>query len=321
MWYACRVADPERPSDEDLLSLAVPFAKRFVQRWDCYSRQLDDGRYICIHSPLRTGDLVAHLRGDVTLGTYLLDQQSRARFIVLDADDDQSFERLVGAAPKLAGEGAPAYLEKSRRGGHLWLFLAQAVPGHKVRAFGKGVAAIHKLEKVELFPKQDNLSGGPGSLIRLPFGIHQKTGKRYSFITPDGKPLAPTIRDQIQTLSHPWPVMETAFEAYQSVDDLPQAPKKIRVSSSNAETVSARIKEAVSVLEFVSQYVALSPSGMGRCPFHDDTHPSFAVNDKDNYWHCFAGCGGGSVIDFYMKLKDCDFVTAVADLAQMVLQD
>ena len=29
-----------------------------------------------------------------------------------------------------------------------------------------------------------------------------------------------------------------------------------------------------------------------------DLHPSFGVNTEGNYWHCFAGCGGGSVIDF-----------------------
>jgi hypothetical protein len=57
-------------------------------------------------------------------------------------------------------------------------------------------------------------------------------------------------------------------------------------------------------LEFVSQYVDLKPTArgaIGLCPFHDDHHPSFGVNDEGNYWHCFAGCGGGSVIDFWMK--------------------
>ena len=52
-----------------------------------------------------------------------------------------------------------------------------------------------------------------------------------------------------------------------------------------------------------------------KCPFHDDGHPSFSVNIEENYWHCFAGCGGGSIIDFYMKWNDCDFYTATKELA------
>ena len=82
------------------------------------------------------------------------------------------------------------------------------------------------------------------------------------------------------------------------------------------------IKARVTVLEFVSQYVDLKPTasgGLGLCPFHDDHHPSFGVNDAGNFWHCFAGCGGGSVVDFWMKWRACGFTTAVKELALMVL--
>jgi hypothetical protein len=53
------------------------------------------------------------------VGAYLLDQESQARFIVLDADDAQAWERLGHLASALAREDVPAYLERSRRGGHL----------------------------------------------------------------------------------------------------------------------------------------------------------------------------------------------------------
>jgi hypothetical protein len=77
---------------------------------------------------------------------------------------------------------------------------------------------------------------------------------------------------------------------------------------------------SVTVLEFVSRYVDLKPTAsgaVGLCPFHDDHHPSFGVNTESNYWHCFAGCGGGSVIDFWMGWKKCDFTTAVKELAEI----
>jgi DNA primase len=87
-------------------------------------------------------------------------------------------------------------------------------------------------------------------------------------------------------------------------------------------TVSERIKASVTVLEFVSQYVDLKPTAsgaIGLCPFHDDHHPSFGVNAEGDYWNCWAGCGGGSVIDFWMRWRKCDFTTAVKELAEMLL--
>jgi DNA primase len=78
----------------------------------------------------------------------------------------------------------------------------------------------------------------------------------------------------------------------------------------------------VTVLEFVSQYVKLKPTAsgaIGLCPFHDDHQPSFGVNEEGNYWHCFAGCGGGSVIDFWMRGKECDFAMAIRELVEMLL--
>jgi DNA primase len=79
----------------------------------------------------------------------------------------------------------------------------------------------------------------------------------------------------------------------------------------------------VTVLGFVSEYVDLKPvasGAIGLCPFHDDHNPSFGVNAKSNYWHCFAGCGGGSVIDFWMKWREGDFAAAVTELAEMLLR-
>jgi hypothetical protein len=203
--------------DAELSRPALVLAQRFVQRWDLHAHQLDNGRYICIHEPLNVGHLLAHLQGEITLGAYLLDQENRARFVVLDADDVQEWERLGHLASALADEDVPAYLEKSRRGGHLWLFLAEAVAGREVRAFGKGLLATYRIEGVELYPKQDRLADGPSSLIRMPFGVHRLTGRRYGFFTVNGSPLTPTIREQIYALKTPEIVPEVAFEAYRSI--------------------------------------------------------------------------------------------------------
>lgn len=40
---------------------------------------------------------------------------------------------------------------------------------------------------------------------------------------------------------------------------------------------------------------------MGFCPLHDNTRtPALSINDELGVWKCFAGCGGGSIIDFWL---------------------
>lgn len=304
----------------ELHVLAAMLAGTFVQRRDLYARQLDDGRYLCVRKPLTENHLVAHLKGTHTLGTYVLDQDSRARFAVIDADDDLQLARLADISMSLAKGGLPSYLEASRRGGHLWLFFAQPMPGKAVRAFGQSLLKLHALEGIEFFPKQDKLAGGPGSLIRLPFGIHRKDGQRYGFVTERGEPLALTFAEQIRILANPRTVGKSALDDYlKRHKTIAQESVTIQNGASGV-TLSEQIKRRVTVLDFVSQYVELSPAGRGLCPFHDDHHYSFSVNAEKNYWHCFAGCGGGSLIDFWMKWQGVEFWQAVKELAGLLLK-
>ena len=48
----------------------------------------------------------------------------------------------------------------------------------------------------------------------------------------------------------------------------------------------------------------------GKCPFHADRSPSLAINTEKNVWICWAGCGGGSPVDFIMRLQGLDFQSA-----------
>ena len=303
----------------ELEPLAAGLAKTFISRWDIHARQMDDGSYLCIHKPLLVSHLVAHLKGEITLGAYLLDQSSQVRYIVLDADSGEQMERLVIASASLAERGIPSYLEASRRGGHLWLFFSHPISGKEARRFGRRLLNSHNLTEVELFPKQDQAKDGPGSLIRLPFGFHRKTGMRYDFLTPQLKPLAESLPDQIHLLCAPETVPDGFFQSF-LMHESPQLEKPLFATVEGLTgPLSKRIKDSISVLDFISRYVVLSPTGRGHCPFHDDQHASFAVNTEGNYWSCFAGCGGGSLIDFWMKYQNCDFKTAVRELANMLL--
>jgi hypothetical protein len=138
--------------------------------------------------------------------------------------------------------------------------------------------------------------------------------------------LAATLREQLLQLKDPETVPEGIFEHYQSYAAAPPPQAVFEPVEAVGEQVSDRIKAAVGCREFVSQFVELNQSGKGRCPFHDDQVASFSVNAQENYWHCFSGCGGGSVIDFWMLYqrrvegKPSDFKSAVKELSQMLLK-
>jgi hypothetical protein len=303
------------------------YVQSFIPRFDCYPLQKPDGSYTAIHEPLTSKVVEAHLIGTATIGAYALDTNNRARWLCLDADDEQDWHGLWRLAHHLKHEAVPAYVEPSRRGGHLWMFF-DPLPATDIRRFGKWLLSEHQLETVELYPKQDELRTGTGSLVRLPLGIHRKDGQRYYFIDLNGKPLAPSIREQMHVLGSPEKIPYPYIQGI--VNNLPE-PRKLfptphfeKFKGLQGATPSERIRAAISVYDFVSQYVDLDRNGHGYCPFHDDHLMSFGVNNANNFWHCFAGCGGGSVIDFWMKWRESnganpDFTESITELAQILL--
>ena len=97
-----------------------------------------------------------------------------------------------------------------------------------------------------------------------------------------------------------------------------ERPKRTTIEKGDGLLPSERIKAAISVKEFVSQFVELSPSGTGLCPFHDDNNPSFNVNEDENYWYCFTCEKGGSIIDFWMTWRSSNFKSALAELHDLL---
>lgn len=77
-----------------------------------------------------------------------------------------------------------------------------------------------------------------------------------------------------------------------------------------------RVRLAVSAI--VGRTVALRRRGhehSGLCPFHSEKTPSFTVNDRKGFFHCF-GCGAhGDAVGFVMRAEGLDFPAAVKALA------
>ena len=84
----------------------------------------------------------------------------------------------------------------------------------------------------------------------------------------------------------------------------------------------AEIKQALDFLAFFENELGkLRPgsngNSLGFCPFHKDRVPSFSVNLENGLWHCF-GCGAaGDVFDFAQRKWNCDFPTALRELARL----
>ena len=83
------------------------------------------------------------------------------------------------------------------------------------------------------------------------------------------------------------------------------------------------LKSRVDIVRVVGKYVPLEHKGRlywGRCPFHGEKTPSFAVNEIDGYYHCFGCKAGGDVIKFVEEIESTDFMGAISILAEQAVQ-
>src|SRR3989344_4817420 len=85
-----------------------------------------------------------------------------------------------------------------------------------------------------------------------------------------------------------------------------------------ADTVQ-QIKDRLSIVDVVSQYVKLDRAGASlraRCPFHAERTPSFHVSPDRGTYHCF-GCNvGGDIFSFVEAIEGLDFKGALKVLAE-----
>ncbi len=297
--------------------LVAAYAPLFVHCWEQYAVQQRDGSYWRVTEPLSLSLLAAHLAGQWTLGTYLLDEQSRCSFAVFDADGAGGLERLAELAQELLGQGIPTLLEASRRGGHLWVHMLEPTLAQVVRAWLFPYAVAFG---VEFYPKQDALApGGSGSLVRLPLGIHRQSRGWYPFVqrTPWGElvPVGETVAEccawvcqHVQRVAVPASVVLAASEVPIVCDDsmgMAVGGGVPSLTASHARHGSIREWcQSQDILVVIGRYVALDHRGVGSCPFKEhhyrgDVRPSFQVfGGSDPHWYCYTWRRAGDPFDF-----------------------
>jgi hypothetical protein len=293
--------------------LVIAYASLFVHCWSQYAVQQRDGSYWRVREPLTLPLLAAHLVGRYTLGTYLLDEQHQCSFAVFDADCGDGLGLLVGLAMELAWQGIPTVLEASRRGGHLWVHLAEPTPARAVRAW---LLPSAQTLGIELYPKQDTLGpDGACSLIRLPLGIHQQARGWFPFVQLNGDggvvPVGETVWEccdwvcqNVQRVAVPAAVLvQCAAPSPLPVRDMSVMASHKVLSRPGRGSIRAWCR-AQDIVEVIGRCVPLDRRGIGSCPFKEhhyrgDRRPSFQVFGGENpHWYCYTWGRAGDLFDF-----------------------
>lgn len=79
------------------------------------------------------------------------------------------------------------------------------------------------------------------------------------------------------------------------------------------------IKERLNIADIVRRYVNLQRHGnrwVAPCPFHQETKPSFSVNEEEGFFHCFGCQASGDIFDFYARINGLEFREALEQLAE-----
>jgi hypothetical protein len=140
---------------------------------------------------LNTETIRRHLEGEITIALYAINPATQcSKWVAIDADYKEAMDDLLKVQYDLERQKVYAALEKSRRGGHLWIFFESPQPALDCRVLIYDVASrlsvpvkgAGTVEGIEIFPKQDSVKAGEfGNAIRGPLGVHRGAGERFWF--------------------------------------------------------------------------------------------------------------------------------------------
>lgn len=198
----------------------------FIHRDDVFAQQHADGSYTPVKKPLSDINLAFHLKGDESYGVYVIEPEAvslgtatpdappwvpnTVSYLVFDLDtyEEEAVAWLVECLEVLLRSVDPdkmvhypelmkcLLMENSGgKGFHAWLFLSSPLPARQVRAWvassflplWEQQSSYFDGTPLEVFPKQDTVAeGGFGNLVKLPFGIHAKSGRRSEIVPCQG---------------------------------------------------------------------------------------------------------------------------------------
>jgi DNA primase len=90
-------------------------------------------------------------------------------------------------------------------------------------------------------------------------------------------------------------------------------------TNSSRDFAVQSIKSRLNIVDIVRRYVTLQHVGnrwMAPCPFHQETKPSFSVDEENGYFYCFGCQAKGDIFEFYQRINGLDFKETLEELAQ-----
>lgn len=133
----------------------------------------------CQRSPANIEAFKRHLYGEELIGIYPLTDESTVRWGCSDIDvDDLDMAYNLSVALKV--KGIHPFIEKTKRGFHVWVFANDWVPAPVMR---RAFLAAHEAVGIpakEVNPKQEECTG-LGNYVRLPYpdGMNRLPDARY----------------------------------------------------------------------------------------------------------------------------------------------
>lgn len=251
-----------------------PFVRQlgrlFVNRSSPVLLTTSDGRWFSRRRPLSSSELASAASGRSSLGVYSVAPDGTSRWAMIDLDRDEDVPKLLAVARTL--DPRNTLVETSRRGIHVWV-VHHPVPWVESHLFGRSLLQRAGIEKTEVNPKGPDLTA-----VRLPGSRHPKTGCVYPIIDPQTGEIVPLEEAVMALVPLPLPETGTLYRL--------EPPRPIRYTGP--------LTDHQELVQEVSKYVELKFYGperaTGRCPFHEDRHPSFGV--LGGYFRCFANCLG-----------------------------
>ena len=86
----------------------------------------------------------------------------------------------------------------------------------------------------------------------------------------------------------------------------------------NARAIQ-EIKARLNLVDIARRYVDLKRNGsrwVAPCPFHQETKPSFSINEEEGFFYCFGCQASGDLFDFYGQINGLDFRETLEQLAE-----
>ena len=243
-----------------------------------------------------------HLEGKITIGLYAINAlNQRCKWVAIDADYASAMDDLIKLQYQLTQDRVESALEMSKRGGHLWIFLAVPLLAKKCRIYiydlaqklGVPVKGSGLAEGIEIFPKHDEIQPGAfGNAIRGPLGIHRGAGRRFWFYGADY-----TLEAQINFLTGLRKVTEEELDRFTAGKELPPNIAKVRTdvdALSPHEAPGSR--RGFCILDYVTETRVVGRNYVARCPScalagRDRGRDNLAILVSDpRFYQCWAGC-------------------------------